>query len=399
LSREPGFFHGSREPIYAMTNDQNPANIYAGAFYSTDDLGIGYEGYAGKGPHIYRVHEIRPVKFLDIEKPMPDWAKQAIKEVDAGVGFHPSEHFELPNTRGGNTPYLQHYLRTHPNMSLREWMDIARDQMPWEARRRYFQRIVQDAEGEGIGGWRHLGGAIGSGAYHNVKIYFRPQEQIVLRPALPEVIRGPGKTGALVGADLKKFLKEEAGEIPEEYGLKPEAVLQQTPTQELPRPTQGLIPYEQKQLGISAGEVTRLKPEEIVAPNAELKSEPGYLYHGTTLENAREIHYSRFLEAHEPGFGTEQDAWPDGSDEQRSYWTSDAAATRHFTPEGQPVVLRVNASKVGTFRREKGTGDYFTRQAVPADQIQIFTKRGWRPLSELGTAPLEGPVEEPDVKF
>jgi hypothetical protein len=47
------------------------------------------------------------------------------------------------------------------------------------------------------------------------------------------------------------------------------------------------------------------------------------------------------LQTHRPGYGTEQDEWPDGSREKRSYWTHDPKIARSFYPEeGRPALIR-----------------------------------------------------------
>jgi hypothetical protein len=117
-------------------------------------------------------------------------------------------------------------------------------------------------------------------------------------------------------------------------------------------------------------------------PEATTASETGYVYHATNLENAHDILSSGHLEAHEPSFGTDQDAWPDGGTEKRSYWSKNAGAVHSFAPaEGRSVILRA-PQKAAKFMRES-TGDMFTRQRVPAQHLEILTKDGWRPISEL----------------
>jgi len=63
-----------------------------------------------------------------------------------------------------------------------------------------------------------------------------------------------------------------------------------------------------------------------------IASDEGYLYHGTNHDRARDIAESG-LDTHKPSYGTDQEAWPDGSTDKRSYFTQKADHAWQFSPE------------------------------------------------------------------
>ncbi len=115
-------------------------------------------------------------------------------------------------------------------------------------------------------------------------------------------------------------------------------------------------------------------------PDSETKSEDGYVYHATNVENAANIAQGK-LETHKPWEFTDQGAWPDGATEKRTYWSEKADNVWQFAPEdGAPVILR--AKKTDAFTSES-TGDIFTRKPVDAKDIEILGEDGqWHPLPE-----------------
>src|SRR5262249_16615913 len=119
-------------------------------------------------------------------------------------------------------------------------------------------------------------------------------------------------------------------------------------------------------------------------PDARMESEPGYVYHATNEDNAYGIGESGTLDTHEPWHGTDQNAWPDGSVEPRSYWTENAGTAWHFAPEeGRSVLLRTRHENVPG---RESTGDSFSTDPVPADRLEIWTDRGWEPFTGDGAA-------------
>jgi len=118
---------------------------------------------------------------------------------------------------------------------------------------------------------------------------------------------------------------------------------------------------------------------------SKLKSEEGYLYHATNEENAQSIAAEGKIRLHRPNEGTpDQDFWPDGDKGKRAYFSTNAANTASFAPEnGSPVLLRVKRG-AHSFRKESGTGDYFTNKEVNAGNVEYLgDDKQWHPLSRV----------------
>lgn len=125
----------------------------------------------------------------------------------------------------------------------------------------------------------------------------------------------------------------------------------------------------------------RGKNPDFVSPTGKLRSDDGWMYHATNAENAYWIAESGRLDTFKPWHGTEQDVWPDGSTEKRSYWSQSASGVWYFAPEdGLAVVLRTPRSK--DFKRES-TGDYYTTKKIPASKIEVLTEDGWIALAAI----------------
>ena len=121
------------------------------------------------------------------------------------------------------------------------------------------------------------------------------------------------------------------------------------------------------------------------APGRDLKSDGSYFYHGTIVEFVYDIISSGFLETHPPDYGndwnnTDQFEWPDGSEENRSYWTPQAGSTKYFIPEGEPAVLRT--PKTAKFQKER-TGDYYTTHNIPVSELEVLYDDEWIKLQDL----------------
>lgn len=120
--------------------------------------------------------------------------------------------------------------------------------------------------------------------------------------------------------------------------------------------------------------------EQFRRPDSSLKSEPGYLYHATNVENLHDIGSSGILDVFGPSHGTDQDAWPDGDEGDRSYWTDKASSAWAFAPEeGVPVILRTSFSP--SFKRES-TGDYYSTDKIPASRLEVLAQDNrWIPVA------------------
>jgi hypothetical protein len=111
-------------------------------------------------------------------------------------------------------------------------------------------------------------------------------------------------------------------------------------------------------------------------------ADPDFVYHATSEERAREMASGGELIPHRPNYGTEQDAWPDGSTSKRSYFIGDPAHAGSFAPEeGKPVLLRVPAEGM----KRESTGDRFTNKPIPVHKVEIFGRDGsWYRLGKVG---------------
>jgi hypothetical protein len=110
--------------------------------------------------------------------------------------------------------------------------------------------------------------------------------------------------------------------------------------------------------------------------------ESGHLYHATHDRNAMDIARGGLV-THHPSHGTDQRAWPDGATHRRSYFSHSPDIAKSFHPEGgKPVMLRVHPSRA-KFKREVGTGDWYTRHKIHQKHIEIQGPDGaWNPITK-----------------
>ena len=113
-----------------------------------------------------------------------------------------------------------------------------------------------------------------------------------------------------------------------------------------------------------------------------LKQDPNYLYHGTNDQNLYDIAQSGFLNVFEPSYGTDQETWPDGETEERSYWTQNPATTHLFIPYGKPVIIRTKYIP-SKFHKERFTNDFYTTQPVPTEQLEVLVNNNWMPVNQI----------------
>lgn len=115
----------------------------------------------------------------------------------------------------------------------------------------------------------------------------------------------------------------------------------------------------------------------------DMPRDEGYVYHATNEERLQDIANTGALVTHLPDEFTEQDAWPDGSTQPRSYFSADPDTTASFAPEdGRPVLVRVR--REAGMRNERGTGDVYSREDIPSDGIEYLAEGGtWAPLRAL----------------
>ena len=99
-------------------------------------------------------------------------------------------------------------------------------------------------------------------------------------------------------------------------------------------------------------------------------------YHVTSLENLYDIIDDGFLEPHEPSYGTDQDEWPDGGDEERIYFMDNTTHLMSFAPSTPAVFLRYR----GKLTKERGTGDFYTTERISVRELDYLSDTGWKPL-------------------
>ena len=121
-----------------------------------------------------------------------------------------------------------------------------------------------------------------------------------------------------------------------------------------------------------------------------IPSEEGYLYHATNHDRARDIAESG-LDTHKPSYGTDQEAWPDGSTDKRSYFTKQADHAWQFSPEeGKPALLRMKQDPA--IHSRESTGDFYSKKKIPANKIEVLgDDKQWHPISELSEPPQLSP--------
>ena len=114
------------------------------------------------------------------------------------------------------------------------------------------------------------------------------------------------------------------------------------------------------------------------------ESDDGYMYHATNHYNLYDIINDGKLKTHKPSFGTDQQAWPDGSVKKRSYWTNNKETAKYFHPEeGNPVLIRSKLSS-HSFKKEHGTGDFYLESPIDIKHLETFHNGEWKNLKTLG---------------
>jgi hypothetical protein len=103
-----------------------------------------------------------------------------------------------------------------------------------------------------------------------------------------------------------------------------------------------------------------------------------YVYHATTADRAADI-AEEGLQTHKPWEHTDQSEWPDRTTEKRAYFATSPEKALPFTPEGKPVMLRMERDP--KIHKVESTGDIYTRKKVPPEKLEIQNPDGsWRPI-------------------
>lgn len=114
----------------------------------------------------------------------------------------------------------------------------------------------------------------------------------------------------------------------------------------------------------------------------QVPHDPNYLYHGTSQDRLYDILSAGKLGTFRPWHGTEQESWPDGSTDKRSYWGPSPAHVEPFIPDHPPAVVRALHQHVKA-RAERGTGDFYAAKPVSTRHLEYFDGAAWRPMADL----------------
>jgi hypothetical protein len=151
--------------------------------------------------------------------------------------------------------------------------------------------------------------------------------------------------------------------------------------------TNPVLHYRQKDFLNHADPTSVGALEKVTQPPGQLQrglaGEPGYAYHATNTDRLREIADSGELRTHEPHQFTDQDMWPDGAIEPRSYFGASPEHLWQFAPEeGTPTAIRTRMAP--NIRRERGTNDLYSRDPIGVDALEYLgADNAWHPVSSL----------------
>lgn len=122
----------------------------------------------------------------------------------------------------------------------------------------------------------------------------------------------------------------------------------------------------------------RMNKEDIPGDGSTSGPPGEHLFHTTSKDNLQDI-VSGGLTPQDPAYRGEQDAWPDGGDEPRVYFSTRAAGTLKFS-EPDHVLLRVK--KPDKLRAEFRDEDYYARKTVRPEDIEVLGEdKQWHPLT------------------
>jgi hypothetical protein len=214
-------WHGSPEMIPEMLNPEElgSQNLYDRGLYTTDNYYIAH-GYArprmegsvrplpgGEPKVIYRVHQIRPVKFINQYESVPmnvlerlrnnprltDADKQVVEDF-VSTGERPQLGYML----GPESPWVSRWQVTKAGRE-----SPVRELVPNKAK----GVLIDELEKEGYGGMTHIGGQMLGGDEHQVKIYWNPKRDVrlqAIRPSLSERATPMHVAAPVVGPPYKK---------------------------------------------------------------------------------------------------------------------------------------------------------------------------------------------------
>lgn len=204
------FYHGAADEFSLEPGGEyggDGMNIYGDGFYATDDLAIARKyqkknrksAPAEASPLVYQVVENKPVKFFDLDEPVPAFI---IKKLRNSVVRDAKELFDVAVEEAGDGASLGQImdemrgLSRGYNMPAHEVQDI-------------FHNFATTLEKAGYGGFTHVGGNQSGGGKrnHQVRIYWNPSETISIKKADPPAV-DPGSPAAQVLADELRLAAE-----------------------------------------------------------------------------------------------------------------------------------------------------------------------------------------------
>jgi hypothetical protein len=143
-------------------------------------------------------------------------------------------------------------------------------------------------------------------------------------------------------------------------------------------PRRGPLDILKEERGSFSNKPVQVAPKKI---SQEINSEEGYAYHATNEERLFDIAQTGKLKTHKAHEFTDQDAWPDGSTEKRSYFSNKANIVWQFAPEeGKPVIIRTK----GEGLKAESTGDIYSTKPISSKNLEYLGEDDkWHPVDEL----------------
>jgi hypothetical protein len=222
-------FHGTSRPLDRLGDDTEhftSANIYGQGFYTTDALDVA-QGYSRKGggteQTLYRVEPRGDVPLYDMEAPLQSDMQQRLLQTEDNY-------------------LLEMALEQEPG-NLRELFDEIRDISSIEGYsaddvQNVFDVIRADLEAQGYRGLSHIGGLKTGTDRHQVRIYWRPNEDVGIQTlddpyavkgvdapaeaagdAAPQTREAPTEPPAEAAGEVTLKNREAQGVEPRDFGL------------------------------------------------------------------------------------------------------------------------------------------------------------------------------------
>jgi hypothetical protein len=228
-------FHGTPEALAILGDPlQHSAleNLYGPGLYTTDDYTVasGY-GEGGSGV-IYRIYQKKPVKFLNVDDPIPRRVFVNLIGKDPGWGTFvrgpdPADFSSLHDYE----QYMRQYPKSPSWEQVKDRLNVYASRTKvaaakggagagwipprgsWANPQERMLDLIAQLKKEGYGGLTHEGGKLSRGVPHTVKIYWDPENQVSMRQvsaqaATSDFGRVPPPLPERVSNVAKRHLKE-----------------------------------------------------------------------------------------------------------------------------------------------------------------------------------------------